>query len=282
MSTPNIAEFTTLKEITDDNITSLLYYGPSGCGKSWFAGTAGPRTLFFNIGNGIKTLKSPAFMKAYPTANEMIITTINEDVGASRIPSVAEALDKISDTIDFALKQFPEKFDTVVIDDASALRRFALIKGLEINQKLSKSKSLAMSKSVDLLVKAVQDFGVEMDLIEQFVAGYTVIFKDHGKHFIMTAHERNIFKKGDSIGEIPTLYKIKPGFTGQTFPDTVPAYFDWVFRAEVVNGSIFRARTIGDDLITAKCRDGGVFGSVETNPNFLTMLNKVANLKKGV
>ena len=39
----------------------LLGYGPSGAGKSWFTGTAGERTWYLNIGEGLETLKSPLF-----------------------------------------------------------------------------------------------------------------------------------------------------------------------------------------------------------------------------
>lgn len=280
------APLTQLKDVQTSTLTNVLSYGPSGTGKTWFGGTAGPRTLFINIGNGIKTIQSPLFKKQYPGHDEMLVASINEPMDSHGYPLVADAFDIVTDTIDAALKTAGDRFDTIVIDDASALRRFALNKGLEINQKLGRSKSDEMSDKYEVQVIAVQDYAIEMNLIEQFVAGYSVIARENGKHLIVTAHERNVYKKGDKIGEAPMLYKIKPGFTGQTFPDSVTQYFDWVMHMESVaggsQGTVYRARLAGDDVLTAKCRDAGVFGSVEVDPNFLRMMSKVNNLKKGV
>jgi hypothetical protein len=153
-------------------------------------------------------------------------------------------------------------------------------KSLEINQKLGRSQSLTKTtKQFDVTIPAVQDYGMEMNLIEQFIIAYTNIAKENGKHLIMTAHQRLTYAKGDKIGDAPVLKKVAPGFTGQTFPDQVSAFFDNVWYAEVVaggrTGSVFRCRTVGDDVITAKSRNGGVFATVETNPNFLKLVDKL-------
>ena len=258
--------------------TNGLIFGGSGTGKTWFAGTGGARTLFVNIGNGIRTLESKGFFSKYPDAGKMLTVDIAEELTHTGLPNAATAFDKISDVIDFCLAKRSDEFDTVVIDDASALKQFAMNKGLELNQKIGKSQSLSKGKQLELQVKAIQDYGIEMDLIEQFLDGYCRICRENGKNFIVTAHERTIYKKGDTPGEIPTIYKIKPGFTGQTFPDQVPRHFDWVFHSEVVaagSGPVYRLNTVGDEIITGKCRDSGVFSTVEKNPNLKEMLARV-------
>ena len=272
-----------LSETKQDEPVTALIYGGAGCGKTGFAGTAGDRTLQLNIGNGIKTLKSPWFLETH--GYDPIIVNISEKLETSGVPSSAEAFDMVGDTIDFALETIPDQFDTVVVDDATELRRFAMNKGLEINQKLGKSHSKERSSQYGVVMKSVQDYGIEMDLIEQFIAYYTVALKAKGKNFIMTAHQRLIYQKqldknGNPVmGAAPVLYKVLPGFTGQTFPDDVQKAFDWVFRMETVaggrSGVIFRARTLPDEVISAKCRDGGVFSVVESNPHFLKMLQMV-------
>lgn len=263
--------------------TTLLYYGASGAGKTAFAGSAGSETLFINIGDGIETLLSPWFKQVY--GYNPIVRDVNERLGARGMPIEASAFDATSDVLDEALNDFPDKFKTIVIDDVTSLRRFAMNKGLEINSKLGRSKSLEnVSKKFDVTIPAVQDYGIEMNLIEQFIAAYTSLAKRANKHLIITAHQRITYRKGDKIGDVPTMAKVSPGFTGQTFPDQVPAYFDNVWHAEVVaggrTGSVYRCRTVGDDVIVAKSRNGGVFSAVETNPNFTEMINRIQNWRK--
>lgn len=278
-----LPQFGRLKDDLTGEPTTLLLYGGSGSGKTVMAGTAGDRNLFINIGNGIKTLKSPWFLETY--GYNPITVNITEELGQNGLPSVADAFDKVSDTIDYALEAFPGDFDTVTVDDATELRRFAMNKSLEINQKLGKSKSQERGKDFGVVMPAVQDYGVEMNIIEQFIAYYTSALKNSGKNFILTAHQRLIYEKQKDkngnviIGAAPILARVLPGFTGQTFPDDVPKAFDWVFRMETVAGGrmgvIFRARTMPDEVITAKCRDGGVFSTVESNPHFLKMIQRV-------
>lgn len=281
--TLNLPQFVQLEDLEVYDTTIALIYGGSGTGKSFFAGTAGSRTLFINIGDGIKTLKSPLFREKIGA--DPIVVNITEKMSARGMVDTATAFDMVGDSIDYALNHMSDRFDTIVIDDATALRKFAMNKGLEINQKLGKSESLNKGKNFDIVIKAVQDYGIEMDLIEQFIAAYAIIARNANKNLIMTAHQRvTLEKQRDSrgnpmIGATPVLSKVSPGFTGQTFPDNVPQYFDWVFHSETVAGGsqgiIFRMRTQPDDVYTAKCRDGGVFSTVEPNPNFLAMLQKV-------
>lgn len=274
---PGVPEFKQLNEIPRGVGETFLIYGGSGTGKTRLAGTCGDRTLFIDNGNGKSTLQDPGFLKAIG-ANPIIVS-LNEKLGPRGVFDSATVYDAICDTIDYALEKFPERFDTIVVDDATQLRKGALFKGLEINQKTGKSQTQKnVVEKYDIVVPAVQDFGIEMNLIEQFIAGYTVICKEAGKNFIINAHERLTYRKGDKLGDAPVLAKTSPGFTGQTFPDAVPAYFDNVWYTQVVgSGSnrVWRIMTQGHESLTAKTRMGSLFPSVMDNVNMLTVFEKL-------
>lgn len=280
-SFPLAQGFQTLDEIPADDAVSLLLYGGNGTGKTFFAGTAGPRALFINIGQGLVVLKSPLFRKLYPTAGAMPVVNIYEKLGERAMPTEGVMFDAVSDTIDECLqnKQVEALFDTVIIDDASALKRAAMNKALDVNQKLGKSKSKATSEQYDFTGPGVQDYGTEMQMIEQFMAGYTEICKKAGKHLIVVAHERNIFKKAAGMGDNPILMKTVPYFTGvDKNPDYVAKYFDNVWNATVVSGGserVYRIRCQGDETISAKSRYAGVFDTVESGLDFPKVLDRI-------
>jgi hypothetical protein len=252
----------------------LMYYAQSKAGKTFFAGTAGPRTLYINIGDGIETLMAPAFTTRYPDAKDMIIVDIRE----TNPQGVAEAFDRVCDAIDYALANFPDKFDTVVLDEATAFRKYAMNKATELNTE-ARTRGAARAKRTEDFVKPdIGDYGTEMQMIEWFLGTYIPKFKEVNKNFIMLAHERQVFAKPGKIGDEPVLKKIQPGFTGKTFPDTVPAYFDDVWHGEVVGGGnnvVYRARTAGDEGEVGGSRHGGIFSIVEPDPNFLKMLARI-------
>lgn len=285
---PNIPMPVRLSEKRTEPVSgiALLSYGASGSGKTWFAGTAGSRTLYLDIGRSTRTLKSKQFKTLFPETDPLIVEIPEDFDPTSPIPEKAVAFDTLNDVLEYQLRNHADDFDTVVVDDASYLRKAAMYKGLEANQKLGKSKSQEASKANDILVIGVQDYGTEMSLIEQLCAQYTeVICREYKKNFILLAHQRQVFSKPKDqsgrviIGEQPTLEKIMPGFTGQTFPDVIPMYFDWVFYHDSVpaeRGTVYRVRTQGTDVITAKCRDGGVFKNIELNPNFTEFLSRIS------
>src|SRR3954471_16295321 len=135
----------------------LMIYGPSKTGKTYFAGTAGARTLVLNNGDGVETLMAPMFALRYPDAKNMIITDIRE----TNAQSSAEAFDKTTDAIDYALKMFPDKFDTVVLDEATAFRKYAMNKATELNTE-SRTRGAARAKRTEEFVKPdIGDYGTE-------------------------------------------------------------------------------------------------------------------------
>lgn len=282
-----IPQFKRVSELEVGEGETFLIYGGTGTGKTELCGTAGARALFINAGGGIKTLQSPGFRKRNPEANPITVEVI-EKVNAHGIFEKAEAYDVICDIIDYALDSVGNDFDWVIIDDATAFSKFAMNKGLESNEANRKSQTLKEIRRTNTMQSSIQDYQAEMNLIEQFLFG-TVKNQlvPAGKNFVMTAHLRETFVKGDKIGELPKLHSVRPGFTGQTFPDEVPGFFDNVFLSQCVSGGsnpVYRVTTSGDEVRYAKTRHSGVFETVETNPNlskFIERIRKNQEFQKG-
>ena len=246
---------------------TMLIFGGSGTGKTYFAGTAGSRTLFINIGAGMATLQAPDFTDKYKV-DPLVVT----------IPIGMESHDTITDTLDYYIQSKSDEFDTIVIDDASSLNKSAMYKAIQVNSDLNKSQTLANYKSLGEIVPGIQDYGEEMNIVADFLRQYTEIAKGANKHLIVTAHERLTYRKAQKPNDPPTLVKIRPAFTGQTFPDQVPGYFDEVWRLTVVGrGASLRHRitTQPSEILTAKSRHGGVFKEEEQDLDFPTIVQRI-------
>lgn len=268
-------KFKRLKDRQPGESWILLYYGASKSGKTFFAGSAGARTLFLNVGDGIETLMAPAFTQKYPEARDMIMVDIREMAPNDS----ADAFDMTTDVLDHALLNFPDKFDTIVLDEATAFRNVTMNKATELNSGERTQGKSRPNRIQEYMKVDIGDYGEEMKMVEWFLAQYVPIFKEKNKNFLMLAHERQIFTKPARIGDEPTLNRIVPGFTGKTFPDKVPAYFDDVWHAEVIldasGNAVYRARTAGNAMELGGARHGGIFNIVEPNPNYIEMLKRI-------
>lgn len=246
----------------------LLLYGQSKAGKTYTAGTTGARTLYLNVGGGHETLLAPAFTSRYPEAKDMMV--VNFDTAKEN------SFDLVCKAIDYALLKHHGEFDWIVLDEATALRKGAMDKAMELNTVAR--TTIRMSPTEEFVAPDIQDFLREMQAIEWFLATYVPIFKREGKHFVMVAHERQIFKKGTKKGDDAVLDRIVPGFTGKTFPDAVPAYFDDVWHMEKVStvaAPQYRVRTAGTGSELGDSRHGGIFQAQEVDPNLQKMLARI-------
>jgi hypothetical protein len=259
-----------LSDIKPGESWAILYYGPSGSGKTYFCGTAGSRALFINIGKGIETLLSPAFTKRYG------------DLSKDMIIAEANTLTDVMGAITYYSNKCPDDFDTVIVDDATFLRRAALDQGMLMNtNSAGTARGRERGNELNLgnfVIPEPGDYFREMQLISHFIAETIEGLKAEKKHFILTAHERHIYGKPAKIGDEAPLQKIMPAFTGKSYPDDVPGYFDDVFRAEAVGGignQVYRCWTAGNDTSRGKARHGGIFDTVVIDPNFRVMLKKI-------
>lgn len=268
-------KFKHLKDRSPGESWIQMVYGASKTGKTFYAGTTGARTLFLNIGDGLDTLMSPAFTQKYPLSKEMIVVDIRENDPKN----MTDAFDMVTDVINHAIKHFPNKFDNVVMDEATALRKYALNKATELNTAARTKGTPRDNRLQDYMKAEIGDYGVEMDMIEWFLGQYIPKFKEANKHFLMLAHERQIFAKPDKQGDDAVLKRVLPGFTGKTFPDKVPAFFDDVFRSEIVTdaagNAMYVMRTAGNSKEMAGVRHGGIFETVEKNPDYQKLLKRI-------
>lgn len=280
--------FEYLDQQEQDRYPSILLYGGNATGKTYTIATAGSRQLIVNIGNGLVTINNPKIKAKFFPDGLPIVTTIREERDpVTGIFKTAEAFVQIRKAIIFAFTHFPDKFDIVTVDDASQLKAFAMNKGLEMNDDLRKSQSLKQSREQEAMSVAIQDYGQEMSLVEQFVNETIDLCKSKRKVFILTAHERHTFKKlqdptGRVIGE--EVDKIRPGFTGKTFPDDIARHFDLVWRMEVLQASpdnIYRVTTEEDQKVNAKSRFPGVFDKYEVSPNIQNAITRIRSSLDG-
>jgi hypothetical protein len=269
-----------LSDYTPGESWILLVYGPSKSGKTEFAGTAGNRTLYINTGDGLETLLSPGFRSRNPDCGSPIIVDLRPEIARG-----TDSFDLIGDAIEHGLKHHKDDFDTIVLDEATAMRRMALNKAIDLVN--VDRKSFRVSRTKTFVRAEVGDYGIEMDIIKWFLGNFIPLCKSHKKHFLMLAHERQVFGKPAKMGDEAPLQRILPGFTGKTFPDDVPAYFDDVWhmetKAKMETGKrvpIHQIRTAGDDRIIGGSRHSGIFQDVERNPNFKEMLRRIQESHK--
>lgn len=277
------AAFNRLSELSDtDPVIGMLYSG-AGKGKTWLLGTGGNRHLIIDTGDTrLVTLKSKLFKDKI--GYDPIIISIDEKLGPRGVVTIATAFDAVCDTIDWAIANMRDQFDTISINDVTQLRRFAMNKGLEASAKLGKSQTKTKADALDVVIYAVQDYGMEMDLVEKFVSGTKSICMKNGLNFFMAAHERLTMQAAKTasgqpvVGEAPVVVDTRPGFTGKTFPDNICMYFDLIWHLESVGSGdniVYRARTQGGEDITARTNFGGIFSSIVKNPHLLKTIELI-------
>lgn len=273
MTTPFIPNIQKLSAVEFSESLTFLLYGITGSGKTYFCGTAGPRTLFVNLGHGLTTLKSPAFLEKHPYDPYFVNVPTDE----------SDKIEYVRQIINYALEKRADDFDTIVVDDGSALSRIAMEKAISINSDLQKTNTQSKAKQHGgIIAPQIADYGEEISVLTWFFAKFTEEAKMANKHLLITAHERQVFGKPVRIGEPAPLKKIRPGFTGQTFPDAIPQFFDEVWQFEVVGSGErkkFRQRTIGNELVNAKSRHGGVFKEIEENLSFPEVIKRIKSFK---
>lgn len=263
---------------------TLCLYGASGTGKTFFCGSTGNRTLYIECENRLATVQGTAFRNKWNNWNPILKQVTEEflpDGGA-------KALDEIARYLREDAAEIQDQFDTIIIDGATAFNRFALNKGLELNQKLTKSKTLTrinldvLNTEIAIIDLAVQDRTAEMGMVQNFIYKINDYCRANNKHFILTAHERINFKEKTNITANDVVDRIRPGFTGRTFPDEIPGMFDLVWYTEVIGSgeqATYRVRTQGDRSLVAKTCFNGVFKEIETNPSFLEILKRIKESK---
>ena len=248
-----------------------LLYGASGSGKTWLAGTA-DRSLYLNTGGGIDTLRSPLFKIKYPNIKRKLVN-IYETFDQGTIKK-AIGFDKVTDTIDMFLEDadLRDFVRTIIIDDATALRSFAKLRAVEIFDDQRGLSGTSRRQLNRFIQQEPDDVFRQMSMIDWFCQQYIPIFRAEGINFLLTAHERQTYGKAVKKMDERPLKSVRPGFSGQTFPDEIPKHFDevWYISAKYDDkrGSYSQIKTGGGGLELTKTRRAGVFAHFEVNKSY--------------
>lgn len=270
-----------LHEIPIGESISLLLYGKSGAGKTYFGGSAGKDSIFIDVGNGIATLTSKNFREKYPDANPEVIT-IRETTNDRGLAIKPTGFDEVCDTLDEIFTK-PGTFKSIIIDDLTSLTQLALNKAFDLNKDSSKSQTLATAqRNRAIPLTAVQDYGTLIDILKFFLGTYITKSKEAGRHFILLAHERTVYKPA-KMGEDAKLFRVFPHAPGKDnfAPSVLPAFFDEVYHIEL-KGNTRTIRTRPNEIYLAKTRYAGELKEFEDNLDFPKWIEKIAGLSKEV
>lgn len=268
----------------DDSIIGeyekFLLYGAPGAGKTFISLTGPPPTyvICFGGANELKTARSIDFRNKYPELEgELFFDHTVEELGIRGHFVAATAYDQACDLIDEALRQEEAgdfQFNTLVIDSATGLRRYAMNKAMEVNYERAGAKdktALARYRDHNIIIPGDNDYMSEMSLTMQFMEWVFNL----NKNVVVVTHEHQT-KKFNRETRVVVVEGIKPLFTGN-HREYLPAIFDNVWRITPIpnsRGLVGEAQLVGDDKTYAKTRMGGVLGATLRDPNLRDVIAK--------
>lgn len=116
---------------------------------------------------------------------EIVYETIFEtERNKHGVVTKSKAIDWVTDTVDAWLEEADE-WDTLIVDSATALNEFVMIRALENMDSLGYSQSWKDTKKVGMQVRRIQDYGGGMTLFEQFVEW----IRSLDKNIVFICHE---------------------------------------------------------------------------------------------
>jgi hypothetical protein len=257
---------------------ATIIYGHSGSGKTTFIGSGGHDVVIIDNGKGVDALKSPYFVGTYGNDAPRRIKIVGDWKNEINEPTI---FNSISATVSYLLNDYTEPFTTIAIDDGTMLRMAAMYKGIGDGETIGRSKTRAIYKKekLDAVILDQGDYGIEMNLMIQFLTWLVQECKRKGKHLILGTHVRRTFGKPMSRNDDAPLVKVGPAFTGKSFPDDVVAMFDNVWFFEKASPTIYRCRTQGDAITVANTTIGGVLAEKESNPNLKNFMQRLQEAK---
>lgn len=239
-----------------------MFYSRAGVGRTHLIGGAGSRNVIFSDRNGLATLKNPKFKAQHPNVNPMI-----ELVDTDRRIDAPKMFEAMKNRIDFWLDKRHTEFDTLSIDDMTAVNMAARNLAITVNGLTGRSKTVEKIGNIykGEVVMTESDFGTEMGFVFNFLSSTASFCRQMGKNFIVGAHERHVWLK--KKGEESELIGIVPLFIGKQDPTSNNTHFDLVARGTREGKeatSKVRWQFVPDKVISAKDRYA-VFNTYEDN-----------------
>lgn len=263
----------------------VLIVGPPGSRKTVMAHSM-PMTRTLDFDDGMQSVEWAVLAGVLKKElNEIVYKTltpssVNED-------GMAEMLNDACDTVDQWIadedippeewdKEYPQFWDTLIVDSASFMTDAAIGLGLKENQRVELSKSLEVARAglkkerrdrgIYIVPMRIQDWGSSGNLFMKAIRQW----KRLGKNLIITAHD---YYNYDDSG---ILQAIQPNVIGQ-LRSKLPAAFDevWYSKVKATPKEISVVfRTAPDSKREARTRLGCL--EVEEEANFTTIKEKVA------
>lgn len=236
--------------------------------------------VVFGGSNEVKTLMSPDFRKKHPQKEgKLFFDYTTEPLGKRGHFKSADAFDAACDLLDEALEAERKgdfSFDSLVIDSATGLRRFAMNKAMEVNFHRATSgtakTALARLRDENIIIPGDNDWMSEMSLTTQFMDW---VFR-LDKHVCVCTHVWQTKKRDRGSGDT-IITDQKPLFTGKN-REEIPTMFDNVWFATAIQqgrGIISQLQTVGDATTYAKTRMGGALPPVIRDPNLEEIFEKL-------
>lgn len=235
-------DYQTIADIEDQEWIRALIFAPPKVGKTALALTFPTPAVADFDGLGVKVAKSKWFRETHPKQLEPDIIrfktfeTEKDDYGIVKEygPGGSPFFESIS-WINKVL-QDPSR-QTVVMDSLSMMSRIAMETALPVLKRRGRSKTWEHARTDHMLFTVVQDYGAEMNLVEQVL---DQLYKIKNKHVIVVAHERQ------ETSDSGAVIKRSPLITGDRLRARIAQWFDDVWYLDVVGGKrILRCQPYG-------------------------------------
>lgn len=254
-------------ETVDDIPLVACIFGPPKVGKSEFALTY-PNPGIIDCDHGIEVMLklNKGFRRRYPDVydnrKEILerTRTFAVETDDKGLPKNAQAFFDIQAHANALMKDPWVK--TVVLDSLTAFSAFMHLIGIYANDKGKRSNTLINARTGGVLLSVKQDFGAEMNGVEQILDKITTC----GKNVIVTAHER------EDTTDSGLVISVSPLVTGNKLRAKIARWFSDVWYLQSIEGGHRELIPIPNKKLKVVGSRLGLEKSI-TNPTYGKVLN---------